>query len=133
MEKGFIVNSYRSPGGDCTNRGNTYYEDNINVISEKYDLPKIFSRDKNPNKNMKIIERNVTNDPFPICVPMDYEERTGGSYMFGGNFVWSSDSRFSEIFRGPIKVFDRWEGFHEEWDHPHLLTEKERLLAFLKE
>lgn len=32
-------------------------------------------------------------------------------YMFGGNFIWSSDSRFSEfVSPNPIKVYDRNEG-----------------------
>ena len=34
-----------------------------------------------------------------------------GHSMFGGNFVWSGDSRFSEKYgRQPIHVHDRYEG-----------------------
>jgi hypothetical protein len=44
--------------------------------------------------------------PYPRAIP-PYETR---HVMFGGNFIWSSDSRFrQEVSEGPIPVHDRVE------------------------
>ena len=43
----------------------------------------------------------------PVQAPQDAAQRRGP--MMGGNFIWSSDSRFREINEYPIPVHDRWE------------------------
>lgn len=47
--------------------------------------------------------------PFEGC-PVRLKERGVKEWtMFGGNFVWSSDSRFSEKYPSPVPVHDRIE------------------------
>lgn len=65
--------------------------------------------DASPNSPaLYIYERNVTGTAFLIAVPEKIKSGNDlGGYMFGGNFVYSSDSRFPSD--APIKVFDRKE------------------------
>lgn len=44
-----------------------------------------------------------------IAAPENYLDKEHYWYMFGGNFLWSSDSRFPAKF--PIKIHDRREGW----------------------
>jgi hypothetical protein len=45
-----------------------------------------------------------------IARPVDVKPGSEGTYMFGGNFIYSSDSSFSALNNGhPIPVHDRFE------------------------
>ena len=64
-----------------------------------------------------LIEGPATNaGPNPILVPVELID-SGKWYMFGGNFGYTSDSRFKKAlkamapgFTGAIKIHDRVEG-----------------------
>lgn len=102
MQKGFLLFVYRN-GSDCTNRGISSKTDTVNVTSSEVELPEIFKVSE--DEHMKLIMRNV-GTPFPILVPKDAGP-DGSPYMFGGNFAYTSDSRFP--FDAPVKIFDRKE------------------------
>lgn len=100
--KGLLVSTYRSQH-DATNGG----------ISSKYDqfilvapglLPEIFeSSDHCP---ALLMIRSPLGEDW-IAVPAEGRDPEKVGWMFGGNFVYTSDSRF--IPRHPIRVHDRQE------------------------
>lgn len=50
-----------------------------------------------------------------IAAPDEQVYETSGARMFGGNFVWSSDSRFPG--RAPIPVHDRFEAYNASYGY----------------
>jgi hypothetical protein len=46
---------------------------------------------------------------FALYPIEDADGRVGP--MFGGNFLWTSDSRFRRLFDGPIPIHDRFEQY----------------------
>jgi len=105
--QGMLVNVYRSSHA-CTN-GISERVDRLTVVGEG--VPAIFSpSDKAPL--MHLVRGPLG---IPILSPSPDRWR---SYMFGGNYACTSDSRFSDLIRdmvsedgrsyvGPIMIFDR--------------------------
>jgi hypothetical protein len=106
-EKGILVTFYRSAGGhDCT----------IGGVSSKYvratligdDIPELLS----PTEDCPALYINSTGmknkygEPDIFVSPDD--ENKDAIWCFGGNFIYSSDSRFPR--NHPIRVHDRNEG-----------------------
>jgi len=104
-KKGFLVDVF-SNDSDSTNGGISGRNKRLMVIGscDDFDLPEIFNYEDGDDNVMKLVMRDVGFNRFPIIVPLDYDEK---HYMFGGNFGWTSDSRFEG---SPIKIFDRHEG-----------------------
>lgn len=109
--KGLRVSVYRNaewgPGVDCTNGGISSKHNQFVLVGNG--MPEIFEpREDAPA--IRLIKRRVMGMEFWIAAPLDADTdgRSAGSpYMFGGNFIYTSDSRFP--CREPIKVFDRKE------------------------
>ena len=93
---------------DCSNNGITRTHSDRLVV-------------EHPRGN--ITEEDVAERGYIVLVPEMVGVR-GGSLcfcppnapsdaivMFGGNFVWSSDSRFTEISSTPVRVHDRFETY----------------------
>lgn len=115
----FLVQVYRADG-DCTNGGVTSptrefsrYMLYINMPTEA-ELAKLAERNYCP---LLLDRRGSTGWP-PIARPIFAEnerlnaagERKSIGGMFGGNFIYSSDSRFRDVVAGhPIAVHDRFE------------------------
>ena len=107
--KGLIANVYRWSLGDCTLGG----------ISSKYDELIILPTESTRKAGIEIPGIFLPNEDFPAIyifhrpqfgdLIASYEDYGIGGpwYMFGGNFIYSSDSRFPA--KHPIKVFDRRE------------------------
>jgi len=106
MKKGMIVDVYRANGHDCSMGGISSKHEAITITgpgipeieepSEKY--PEMIFE---PNANR--VDGNLALYP-----PDSYSEgKRVKWYMFGGNFAWSSDSRFPSA--QPIKIHDRHE------------------------
>ena len=95
---------YRGPYGDCTNDGITSRRDSFIVATEgEYTFPAGIER-----LDVLWIIPNPAGEQYGlIAVPsgIDGCPRRGG--MAGGNFVYTSDSRFPS--RQPISVHDRFE------------------------
>lgn len=51
---------------------------------------------------VKLVRRNIYGKPYIHAEPIE-----PGFYAFGGRFIYTSDSRFSEINQYPIPLHDR--------------------------
>ncbi len=99
--KGMLVFVYRSPLGDCTANGITSKVTQIVMVGKG--LPEIFEVEEGE----PYLKLTNYNDSFRAEVVS--EETKGKHSMFGGNFVYTSDSRFSAITKYPVPVHDRFE------------------------
>ena len=110
--KGLYVSVYRNAGnsmfdGDCTNGGISSKPNGLILVGDG--VPEITE----PNDlvpAIRLIKRIVFGKEFWIAAPLDAKfigESGGYPYSFGGNFLYSSDSRFPSD--APIKIFDRKE------------------------
>jgi len=112
-EKGLLAWVYRSRAlGDCTNGGITAKADRVVLIG----TPGSFEPDaKAPALYLaKWYGRTIAcPENLEARYPKRRNERDDcsiehlGAWMFGGNFVYSSDARYPE--RAPIHVYDRRE------------------------
>ena len=111
---GLLVSVYRNAGGgmfggiDCTNGGISSHHSKFILVGDG--VAEIFEpSDDTPA--IRLIKRKVMGREFWIAAPMDAEfengRAAGSPYMFGGNFLYCSDSRFPSD--APIKIFDRKE------------------------
>lgn len=110
--KGLSAYVYKTTGLDgldCTNGGISSRHDRLIIlptesIKEKgIVIPRIFNVDVNYFDGIYLFYRKQFGDL--IASYEDYGK--GPWYMFGGNFLWSSDGRFPS--KNPIKIFDRRE------------------------
>jgi hypothetical protein len=107
--KGLILEVYRSKGMDCTNGGVSATADELLLVGPG--VPEIFEPNGRP-----VVRLKMSNGGAGYChlVP---DLCAGKWTQFGGNFAYTSDSRFSEIVEkfvghehgGPIKIHDRVE------------------------
>jgi len=106
-KKGLIVNVYKSPLGDSTAGGLTSKFDKAVIVGKG--IPEIFA----PSEDAPAIYLDKIRDHV-FASPVDKTQEKSGTWMFGGNFVYSSDSRFSKLTNdgNPIPVHDRF----EDWD-----------------
>ncbi len=96
------VDVYRNAGIDCSARGVTSDESNMMVV---------------PCVSGPITAEQAELNEYVILVPGKAGNRmhvkpegVGRHTMFGGNFVYSSDSRFGETYgSNPVHVHDRIE------------------------
>ncbi len=87
---------------DCTNGGVSSKLDRILLIGEG--VPEVFEATKD-RPILKLIKRNLYGREYIHAEPI--ERPTGMGWMMGGNFIWSSDSRFPNLY--PIAIHDREE------------------------
>ncbi len=93
--------------GDCTNKGFSSQRTRAFVFSDEVSLRGNYT----PNEITDTDYLVITKGPYNSlrAVPKSLIENKA-QVMFGGNFVYTSDSRFSELNNGnPIKIFDRVE------------------------
>lgn len=105
--KGMRVSILRNAEFDCTNGGISSTHTCLTLVGEG--VPQIFEVGENePYLELgTIIFRGETS--YHAKSMNDGKENK--HHMFGGNFCYSSDSRFSEIgFSGGLKIHDRVEG-----------------------
>lgn len=113
--KGMIVSILRDASiGDCTNGGVTSpargYTDAYIVgpgIAPVFDVD-----DRRPV--LKLVKRILWGVPYYHAEPLDPPPAGSVGWMAGGNFVYTSDSRFNDATaRYPIAVHDRSETTEE--------------------
>lgn len=105
VESCLTAEVYKNPLGDCTNGG---------ISAERRELY-ILSATKGPFEPEDIRQcvyiewREVMGETYIDCKPAYCRKRW---YMAGGNFLYTSDSRFREITKSkyPISIHDRYEG-----------------------
>jgi hypothetical protein len=105
MKKGLLVDII---GRDCTNGGIT--SGKTKAILCGHGIPEVFESNEN-TPALKIEPGNGGRKL--IAVPVEQPSDQCGP-MFGGNFVYSSDSRFPSD--QPIHVHDRFETW-EDYNH----------------
>ena len=110
--KGLLVRVYRwQDETDCTNGGVTGKAESAILIWE--DMPKnckVFEPDEDTPVLMMVPHNGYT----VMAVPMERPAEKPIGEMFGGNFIYSSDSRFPVSH--PIHVFDRYET-QDDYNH----------------
>ena len=104
MNTGLRVSIYRdADGSDCTNNGISSRYTNATITGEGIEGPFSPSDDA---PEMVIIKDEICGRERIRAIPKDLHESKLW-VMFGGNFVYSSDSRFPA--NAPIMIFDRVE------------------------
>jgi len=107
--KGLSVSIYENKEhGNSSNHGISKYCDSVIITSEDFEIDEVFEVTEN-SPEVVIIKREGRMYQDVIAVPRVVLE-SGKHYMFGGSFIYSSDSRFNAISKLPIKLFDRVEG-----------------------
>ena len=114
--KGLLV---QIMGMDCTNGGVTSGKRNAIVgvpdsgpFESTQDTPGlVFIEDTGVTGFLNVHKRTRERDLQIVCVKA-VPEGTGNGGMFGGHFVWTSDSRFP--YSSPVPVFDRFETREEQ-------------------
>lgn len=103
--RGISASIYKTQGMDCTNNGFSSKDYRCYVFAEG--LEGNFSEDECSDVDYLVIVDGPMNTKR--AVPKSLLD-SNAWVMFGGNFVFCSDSRFSELNNGsPIKIFDRVE------------------------
>lgn len=102
MKKGLLVTIYKS-SNDCTNGGVTAKANSIILTGEG--VPEIFSISEG-DIYLKLVKRNLGGSEYLHAEPVGQGSK-GVGFMFGGNFIHTSDSRF--VSKYPIPVHDRSE------------------------
>ncbi len=107
--KGLHVEVYRPADlGDCSNNGLTARFDSAILIGEGVEGPETVDLDNPPENVLLLVQRSLSGKEYRHAEPLDGHYGGGGKwYMFGGNCIHTSDSRFPNHY--PIKVHDRCE------------------------
>jgi hypothetical protein len=101
--KGLIVYVYKMPDCDCTNKGISHDKTQLLLIGEG--IPEIFEGDE--TNTVVLVKRNLCGKEYLHVEPINYDENNKPWFMAGGNFVYTSDSRFPNKY--PISIHDRVE------------------------
>ena len=103
--KGLIVNIYHNEHGDFTIEGLSSRHDTLTLIGEGIEGP-FEPGDESPA--VTLVKRDIGGEIYIHAVPCDKNANPlPGWYMAGGNFIYTSDSRFPS--RQPISIHDRQE------------------------
>lgn len=106
---------YQTYGGvisDCTNGGVTSKNERVILVPEGVAIPENASLPV-----LKVVRRNIGGKPYLHAEPVNRPGAgTMGTWMAGGNFLYSCDSRFRTwVSEYPISVHDRSET-QEQYD-----------------
>lgn len=105
------VDVYRSKRGDCSNGGITSKFDELDLYS---DINNFKEYSEIPVDSLVLIKRVLFDKNCDYVIPYTYSlfqsnKVISGNGMFGGCFVYSSDSRYRELCNNPLPVHDRIE------------------------
>ncbi len=101
MAKGLLAGVYKDPYGDCTNCGLSSVCDNVVIVWDGG--PRIHESDGD-TPALKVVKMGNNYK----CLVLPYKPDHGNvGWMFGGNFAWTSDDRFPNLY--PIPIYDRQE------------------------
>ena len=100
--KSILTFTLRDSLGDCTNNGLTSKQDKLELFFNVNDS----DINNLPDDALVLIKKSFMGKPFYFAKPVSLVKSDRHS-MFGGNFIYTSDSRFP--FDAPIKVHDRVE------------------------
>ena len=103
--KGLICEIYDSPLGNCSNNGISSKCKKVTLVGP--DVAPIFEASDDAPA-IKIVERDIRGEKYLTAYPME-DAPSGKWFMFGGAFIWDSDSRFRKISPYPVPLHDRVE------------------------
>lgn len=106
--KGLVVNVYRAKHFNCTT-GVTSTHDTVLLVGKG--IPEVSESDGVFLPILKVVRRNIFGREHVHAEPID---EPNGNRMFGGNFIYTSDSRFPNQY--PIPVHDRVEANNHDMD-----------------
>lgn len=109
--RGLRSSIFRDSGfpGDYSNHGLSSRVTRVTLIGpELYDATNGSLPDA-PSEQAPAVVLRETLPGHTVARPYGQHTRGGGA-MFGGTFIWCSDSRFSAVHDGPIPLHDRFEG-----------------------
>lgn len=108
--KGLIVEIYKPSHGDSSNGGLSSKCGKALLVGKG--IPEIFdASDDCPA--VEIVERIVCGDTYLTAYPVKEAPQHQTLYMFGGCFIYTSDSRFPATY--PVPLHDRSETW-EQYD-----------------
>ena len=97
--KGMIASIY-SASYNCSNKGISYYHTKVTIVGEG--IPELFE----PSKDAPAVKLHDKHG-YKCFVPDKEVDSGNAGWMFGGCFVYTSDSGFPEQY--PIPLHDRQE------------------------
>ena len=105
IESCLTAEVYRSSLGDCTNNGISSYARELYIL----DTQKGPFEPDDIRQCVYIEKREIMGREYVNCKPAYCRKHW---YMMGGNFLYTSDSRFKDItgISYPIAIHDRYEG-----------------------
>lgn len=107
-----LYTTYGGTISDCTNGGVTSKNERVILVPEGCTAEQIADLKATATLPiLKVVRRNIGGREYLHAEPIDAPGRNPiGSWMAGGNFVYSSDSRYSQwVAQYPISVHDRTE------------------------
>lgn len=102
--------------GDCTNGGVTSNNKSLRLFSADTTDEEVddFYKEFPERKHLAIRVMKETNPIYTVRAELVFKKSNSeGTYMAGGNFVYTSDSRYKEVtgVQYPISVHDRFESW----------------------
>ena len=118
--KGLSVNIYRSDLGDCTNGGVTSPAragGRIFVVFDEWLRGGNYTLGEctgNPGiVCLRVVRRRIRGAEYLHLEPMHGNPEGCAGPMAGGNFAYTSDSRFHDLSDRPLPVHDRFETWEQ--------------------
>lgn len=108
--KGYFVHILKSPYDSKMNVVPTTEKIILVTDGKKGDSFSVMSNEP----HLKLVERTLFGKKYIHAEPVNFEGTTFKQKMFGGNFVWSTDSRFrDDVSELPIPLHDRIEYYEK--------------------
>lgn len=104
--KGLMVDVYKCEGLSHSNKGISAFAERVTIVGDG--IVELFEEDPLTRPAVKIVKRELSNGPYLHAEPLEKPTGKTGP-MFGGCFIYSSDSRFRKISAYPIPLHDRFE------------------------
>lgn len=101
--KGLLVFVYRNSLGDCIANGIS--SNLIQLILVGEGIPEIFEGDE--TNTVKLVKRSLFGSEHLHVEPISEKPSNCIGPMAGGNFIYTSDSRFPSKY--PLSIHDRYE------------------------
>ena len=108
MKKAISIEVYRHGDYDCTCNGVSKRFDTLLVEHEEGWIK--FDETNPPENLVKVVTRKLFGKEYTHLEPVVYKTEYKPWFMFGGNFGYTNDSRWSKISQYPLPIHDRVEG-----------------------
>lgn len=104
--KGIFCDVLRTAGQDCTCNGVTAHSQCVLLVGDG--VPAHFeARPDTPV--VKLVRRDLGGREYMHVEPLESPQGSWNGPMAGGNFIYSTDSRFHTVSHYPLSVHDRFE------------------------